>query len=116
MVFDGNFIAVMLLKLKQDPAESVRRVLQDSECTFIVPKAVLNELRLLAKNKAELAEVARYAEQFLRKEHELNSQDDNIPAADCLREIVGSTNASKLFVATQDVCFVAAETISLVGT
>jgi U3 small nucleolar RNA-associated protein 23 len=100
-VFDGNFLAVMLLKLKQDPVESVRRVL-GSECEFIVPNAVLNELRMLASNKKEFQVVVNYAQKFARKEYYLNSKDGTLTAAECLKEIVGGDNASKLFVCTQD--------------
>jgi U3 small nucleolar RNA-associated protein 23 len=105
VLLDGNFIA-MCLQMKVDVRERVPKYLQvkPHEVEFFVPRAALDELRVLGeatKEAYELAQSFKVAEAYdLPKK---KGEDEPADVSQCIQHLVGDKNERKFVVCTQEV-------------
>jgi hypothetical protein len=78
--------AAIAMRLKMDPAEAVRKMLQTTECRLIIPPRVLAELELLGP---AFSDAATYARRFCESSvHDKSGED--VSASQCILDIIGN--------------------------
>eukprot|EP00937_MAST-01D_sp_MAST-1D-sp2_P006012 g6012.t1 len=98
IVLDGTFIVTMV-RQKLDPAEAVRKALQNAKCEFFVPASVVRELAAIG---AKVASAAAYARTLQTIDDAQGGGEDGVAASSAIAALAGGANAEKYFVATQD--------------
>ncbi|KAG7390601.1 Small subunit processome component [Phytophthora pseudosyringae] len=104
VLLDGNFIA-MCVQMKVDVRERVPKYLQVKapDCELFVPRAALDELRVLGeatKEAYDLAKTFTVAEAYDQAER---GQDQPVDVSKHIQSIIGDRNERKFVVCTQEV-------------
>ncbi|KAE8891115.1 hypothetical protein PF005_g9206 [Phytophthora fragariae] len=101
VLLDGNFIA-MCVQMKVDVRERVPKFLQvkPHECELFVPRAALEELKMLGETTKEAYELAQ---SFKVAEAYDQPEADAVDVSKVVQSIIGDKNDRKFVVCTQEV-------------
>ncbi|GMF29648.1 unnamed protein product [Phytophthora lilii] len=104
VLLDGNFVA-MCVQMKVDVRERVPKYLQvkPHECEFFVPRAALDELRVLGEATKEAYELAKSFKVAEAYDQEQTQQDAPVDVSKVIQSIIGEKNDGKFVVCTQEV-------------
>ncbi|CAI5740010.1 unnamed protein product [Hyaloperonospora brassicae] len=104
VLLDGNFIA-MCTQMKVDVRDRVPKYLQvkPHECEFYVPRAALEELRLLKEVTREAYELAQSFEVAEVNDQANDGTEGPVDVSKAIQSIIGDRNNHKFVVCTQEV-------------
>ncbi|KAK1930646.1 rRNA-processing protein utp23 [Phytophthora citrophthora] len=104
VLLDGNFIA-MCIQMKVDVQERVPKYLQvkPHECEFYVPRAALDELKMLGETTKEAYDLAKSFKVAQAYGQDDSSDDKPVDVSKQVQSIIGERNERKFVVCTQEV-------------
>ncbi|KAG1707357.1 hypothetical protein DVH05_026549 [Phytophthora capsici] len=104
VLLDGNFIA-MCIQMKVDVQERVPKYLQvkSHECEFYVPRAALEELKMLGETTKEAYDLAKSFKVAEAYDQDDSSDDKSVDVSKQIQSIIGEKNERKFVVCTQEV-------------
>lgn len=104
VLLDGNFIA-MCIQMKVDVQERVPKYLQvkPHECEFYVPRAALEELKMLGETTKEAYDLAKSFKVAEAYDQDDSSDDKSVDVSKQIQSIIGEKNERKFVVCTQEV-------------